>query len=209
MEKPTLIDLDTWRPRKKVAPTVTAKPRLIALYSPVMQSGKSTVADYLVSKHGFKRVAFADTLKQMARVFLSKYTTSNDELDRMLTGDLKEVVIPALGYSPRHVMQTLGTEWGRNALYADVWVDSALQVAKIQMEVLGHSVVIDDMRFPNEHEAVKRIGSAWMVIRPDAPKNETKHPSEGLLDYAEFDRVLINGGTIEELYRQIDAEVGA
>lgn len=184
------------------------KPRLIALYSPVMQSGKSTVAEYLVKQHGFTRVAFADSLKSMARVFLSSYAASNDELDRMMSGDLKETEVPGLGFSPRHVMQTLGTEWGRNSLHADVWVDSAINLAKLQMEVSGKSVVIDDLRFPNEYRAVREIGEAWMVFRSDAAKPTTKHPSEGQLDYVEFNRVIFNNGSLSDLYRYVMEGVG-
>lgn len=187
---------------------MVATPKLIALYSPTMQSGKSTVAEHLVLKHGFKRVTFADSLKQMARVFLEPYADSEDDLDRMMSGDLKETVIPALGRSPRYVMQTLGTEWGRDCIGADTWVNIAMAKVKSRM-AQGHSVVIDDMRFANELRAVHTVGQSWIIIRPDAPVMGTKHPSEGQLDYLFHDKVLLNIGTRKDLRASVDGLMGA
>ena len=112
-------------------------------------------------------------------------------------------MIPALGHSPRWVLQTLGTEWGRNALHRDVWVDAAIAKAK-KLMAAGKSVVIDDMRFPNERAAVWRNGSVWMVLRRDARAPATAHPSEGLLTDSKFDHVIFNNGSKTDLYRYVE-----
>lgn len=179
------------------------KPRLIGLYSPVMQSGKSTVASWLVRQHGFERVAFASTLKDMARVFLSVYAQHPADVDRMLDGDLKEQEVPGLGHSPRWVMQTLGTEWGRRSLHPEVWVNVAMAKAK-KLMAEGKSVVIDDVRFPNEYRAVAELGSTWMIMRRGSQTDTPKHPSEGQLDWVGYDYVIFNNDSKSDLYRYIE-----
>ena len=75
--------------------------------------------------------------------------------------------------------------------------------------------IITDMRFPNELEAVKnRGGISIRVNRPystvagdngiPATFNHAQfHPSETALDNAEFDHIINNNGTIEELIEKV------
>jgi hypothetical protein len=181
------------------------KPKLIGLYSPVMQSGKSEVALWLASNYGATRLPFAGPLKNMARSLFRGFGFGPDEVERMIGGDLKEQHIPVLGTTPRYIMQTLGTEWGRNTIRDNLWVDAALAQARSYMACNRH-VVFDDMRFPNELLAVvKAGGEVWKIVRPGAPSPATQHPSEGLLDGYEFDHIIVNDGTIDQLREQVDA----
>lgn len=178
---------------------MTKLPRLIALYSSVAQSGKSQVALTLAAYDGVTNIKFAGPLKRMAKVLFESHGISQEEIARMIEGDLKEQVHPKLGVSPRHIMQTLGTEWGRDSIHADFWVNAAMSHARVIRES-GYHVVLDDMRFRNEYMAVlKNGGQVWKVERPGAPKPATNHPSEGLLDDLPFDRVIVNDGTIDDL----------
>ena len=53
-------------------------------------------------------------------------------------------------------MQTLGTEWGRECIGPEVWVD--VWKSNVQKWLDGGlNVVVDDMRFPNEWDAVKAL----------------------------------------------------
>ena len=54
-------------------------------------------------------------------------------------------------------------------------------------------IVIDDMKFPNEYEAVKSLG--FLVVRLDA-SNEDELP---------YDVLLKNDGKVEDLYHKLDA----
>lgn len=174
-----------------------------------MQSGKSTVAEYLVWKHDFVRVSFAGPIKRMARVFLEEFYKDEHHLNRMLGGDLKETSMQTAGLeaSPRWIMQTLGTEWGRQLIDNEVWV----KIAKKHIhEALssGRSVVIDDMRFCNEYLLVKTAfrGQAWEVLRPNVVGST--HQSEGGLRNRLFDVTLQNSGTRDDLYRLTDSALG-
>ncbi|RXZ35662.1 hypothetical protein EO081_03945 [Sphingomonas desiccabilis] len=163
-----------------------------------MLSGKSEVAKVLMGR-GFEPLKFAGTLKAMTRTFLEHGLGIVDPylMERMVEGDLKQAPIEGLGeITTRHLMQTLGTEW-RLTVREDLW-SRMIQVKAAAMLAKGISVVIDDMRFPVELEAIQAIGGhAIRVVRPGvAPVNG--HSSEGLLDACEMPTIL-NDSTLEVL----------
>jgi hypothetical protein len=176
------------------------KPKLIGLYSPAPQSGKSTVAEYLCRKHGYQQIAFAGPLKEMTETFLICMGVPPGLSVRMVYGDLKESPIEEIGCTPRHLMQTLGTEWGRNCVHTELWV----KVALARAAAAQRPVVIDDMRFPNEMEAVRAAGGVCLQIVRPGVERKTSHPSEGQLDNARFDCTLVNSGSEDDLYAAID-----
>lgn len=173
------------------------------------RSGKDEAAKVLVEEFGFKRVAFADKLREVLYelnpiVFQTWERKSETFLDTEPITVWVQDVIAEHGwdgyketiYGPeiRRLLQRLGTEAGRQTLWDSIWVDAALT---------GHPedarLVITDCRFPNEAEAVtERGGSIWRVKRPGVgPAND--HPSETSLDDWNFDVRVSNNGTIEQL----------
>jgi hypothetical protein len=129
--------------------------RLIA-FTGLAGSGKTTAARYLVEQHDFVRVRFADPLKAMLRTL----GLSEAEID----SELKEAPSPLLGgWTPRHAMQTLGTEWGRLCMGEDFWVNH-WQMRTANWLRLGRSVVVDDCRFENEAAAVRVPGGKIVRI---------------------------------------------
>lgn len=137
----------------------------------------------------------------MARAFLDSMGFNKSEIEQMVEGKLKEQVIPGfLSVTPRMVMQTIGLEWGREAIDLDVWVNTAKRKIETLMSQ-GYSVIIDDMRFLNEFLMVKEIGGTTVrLTRASAPKLAGNHASEGALDNEEFDHYISNDGDLEELY---------
>lgn len=173
--------------------------RLIGLYSPAPQSGK-TFAATVLAHQGYQPVSFAEPLKRMACEFLTSLGYRQDEALRLVWVD-KHKVIPDLGVTVRHLLQRLGTEWGRQQIADDVWIRCW------QARIKQHDqVVTDDVRFLNEAEAVKAAGGQmWMIRRPSAAHGG-EHVSEGALDsWDGFDVVIDNGGSLEEFRRKIDA----
>ena len=160
------------------------------------RSGKGTVADALVERHGFVRMKFADGLKNMMRgLGLS---------EREIEGDLKELPCALLGgQTPRHAMITLGTEWGRDMICQDLW---PLIAEKKMAELSDWSVsrlVFDDCRYLNEVAMLRRHGGLiWRVHRPGTGPIRN-HPSE--LEQLEVvpDLNLVNNGTIEDLKESV------
>lgn len=175
--------------------------KIIALYSPAAQSGKSTIA-HALNGLGYRTIKFAGILKDMIRTMLHGAGIPLDVVERMVEGDLKEQPIKfpnGRTVTPRVLMQTLGTEWGRG-INPDLWADLTISKAS---KAAG-KVIIDDMRFPNEFEAVKAAGGITiMVTRPGVVRPANCHPSEGQLDNHPFDYHVVNDGTVDKLTTQV------
>jgi hypothetical protein len=172
--------------------------KLIGLYSSAAQSGKSTVANYLRSRDGYDVVPFAQTLKEMALPMLIAMGYSEYQAHHLLTEN-KEFVLP-IGVSVRHLLRTLGTEWGRSCIHPEVWLYCWRERIKY-----SSYVIVDDVRFPNEANLVKELGGTIVrIVRPGV-QVDTTHSSEGGLDtYEGFDCTLVNNGDLQQLYSLID-----
>lgn len=165
-------------------------------FAGLRRSGKDTAAKALTDL-GWTKISFAGPLKAMLITLLS-VRGAGREMFRMVEGDLKEVPTPFLdGRTPRHAMQTLGTEWGRDQMSKDIWVNAAIDKARR----LKHAV-ITDVRFPNEAEAIQRAGGKIVkIIRPGLAVDS--HPSEALVDSIHPDLCFLNSGSIEELQQWV------
>lgn len=173
-------------------------PSLIALYSPVMQSGKSEIAKTLQLSRGFKLVKFADPFRSFIRDLLVQGGASPEAAERMVEeGALKERVIPGLGVSVRTMLQTAGSDWGRQRISPDLWVKLAEIKVKRTLEA-GVPVVIDDLRFPNEYEMVLRLGGHPVKVVRSGTRPYQGHASEGLLEGYPM-TVLQNNSSLGEL----------
>jgi hypothetical protein len=178
--------------------------KLIGLYSPAPQSGKSTVAKWLCEEKGYVVVPFAQTLKEALIPVLVALGHAPAEAKTLVFRD-KHTVIPEVKLSVRQLLQTLGTEWGRQCVHPDLWLKCwAKRIEQYD------KVVVDDVRFENEASLVKRLGGElWLLQRPGI-QALSGHASEGGLDaYAGFDRVIGNTGTIAELLRTLEEAVEA
>ena len=177
--------------------TTTMRGRLIGLYSPVPRCGKSTVARMLVTS-GFRKMPIAGPLKCMLKSFLRDLQLRDYEVRHYLE-DEKAAKIPGVGVSCRHLMQTLGTEWGRECIDPDIWV--RMWAEKVEdLLSSGFSVVCDDVRFVNEAERLAGMGGELWFIRRNEPELGWRHASEGgLNEFPFFDRHIENSGSIQAL----------
>lgn len=176
------------------------KPTIIGLYSPAPQSGKSTIARHLTLQHGYDLLPFAQPLRAMARPLLAGLGLSEQRIGYHLHQD-KTAIIAELGCTGRHLLQTLGTDWGRQLIHPELWVRCWSAQAKTRQ-----LVVADDVRFPNEAEAVKALGGeVWKVWRPGARVN-CPHASEGALNaWSGFDRLVVNDCDLAQVARDVDS----
>ena len=181
-------------------------PPVVGIYSPTPRSGKSVVAAELYFNFGYSLEKFAACLKGMATLVLTGLGMTTEQARDVLEDDRKDRPLALLnGRTPRHLLQTLGTEWGRDMIYPELWVDIAKRTAFDSVQKLQRPVVFDDMRFPNEFDMVKDIGGYTIkIVRPHADGHH-RHASEGALDEKEFDLVIYNGSTLESLREQLQS----
>lgn len=168
------------------------------------QSGKDTVADYLVSRHGFEKKSFADPLKQVLR-----------SMDPVLGNDITapgflitvtqalerfgETAVKNTYPRYRKYLQKLGTE-GIRKIDPDFWIKAAEQT----LEESGR-YVFTDIRFPNEADFIGgRRGSLWQVERDLAAKQTDKHVSETWAGKLHEDFLIYNNGSMDKLYNEIE-----
>jgi dephospho-CoA kinase len=186
-----------------------------------LSSGKGTLGDILIQEHGFKAIAFADAVKDaVAAIFKwPRELLEGDSIaSRYFREKTDEYWTSKFGYevTPRYMMQIMGTEAGRDVFNPNLWV---YVVEKIITEDPDSNYVITDVRFPNELRIIKRMGGHTIrVVRGPEPlwfetaakDNLTKtnsmsllypavHRSEYSLCGYEFDCVIENNGTIEDL----------
>ena len=105
----------------------------------------------------------------------------------------------------RDIMQVLGTDLLRQGFNNNIHVAATLGSIKE-----NEKVIITDMRFPNELEAVKKHNcitiriNRGLVERTGKMIQEPEHISETALDsYTEFDYVIENDSTIEDLIEKV------
>lgn len=169
--------------------------KLIALIGQ-KKSGKSEVAKVL-AWNGFTNVKFAQPLKNM---LLTLPGISSAHIE----GHLKEEPCEIFnGKTVRYAMQTLGTEWGRDCIDQNIW----LNLWKRQIKRLKR-VSCDDCRFLNEAQAVKDMGGEiWEIRRKNLDQDE--HSSETEMAKISPDVIVHNNGTLYDLGIAVNAIVGS
>lgn len=178
-------------------------------------SGKSAAAAHLFSTQAnIMRIAFARALKAMVKALITNTKPLADKTTPITFIEhpkRKEEPVEFLaGFTPRFLMQTLGTEWGRKAVHPDFWV--AIVARKVSQQLSAPTrrtkrphVIIDDLRFENEAEMVRGFdGMVIRVVRPghDKPAAVDAHDSERL-DF-DADLTIINSGTLDEFEALLD-----
>jgi len=164
-------------------------------------SGKSETAKYIAAIKGHTVKSIATPIKEILKIIgipsKNLYGTNED----------KNEVLPAFNTSARKLLQYTGTEFGRDALHKDVWID--ILIKNLDPNI---SYVIDDVRFQNEAEKIKAIGGILIGIsRPWhswEDQGVDNHTSE-ICAYAEpfksmIDHWVSNTGTKEELYSKLN-----
>jgi len=147
--------------------------QLISLFGP-QQVGKSTTADSMVETLGYTKLSFADPLYAMAAVLADMSVKNLRKIDKEEPREEFE------GQTLRRVLQTLGTEWGRDIIGRELWCNTCLRKAEALLDA-GDKVVIDDCRFQNEYQGLRGLGAKFIrIVREDMPveQSDPGHGSE-------------------------------
>ena len=149
------------------------------------QSGKDTAASILVDR-GWERRAFADPIKQIALAVDPRVG------DSTLADAVQHFGWEGAKKSPevRSLLQRLGTEGGRRHIAEDVWTRTLFERPHAPL------LVISDVRFEDEVEAIRSRGGIVVWIRRDGVGPANDHPSEAIPPH---DLVIDNDGSIADL----------
>lgn len=148
-------------------------------------------------------------------------------------------------YTPRMLLQAIGTDLFRNQLLDNIWVNALMseyigvpatlidkecprqgiydvtENDELQYGSLGllyPNWIVTDVRFPNETKAIKDKGgilirvnrmyedkSVTSELRRNLYKHTNQPPSETVLDdYQDWDYIINNDGTIEDLIEKVN-----
>lgn len=182
-------------------------PLLIACHG-LPGAGKDAFARFLLENHldcNWERIAFASPLKR--------------GLSTMLNIPMEDIENPAIknepnykfGRSIRHMAQSLGTEWGRNLIHDNLWVEIAREEITSRLN-RGINVIVTDLRFPNEVDLIRELGGYVIhIIRNDNPhvvaslnSGLKSHPSDSSLPAGSVDFTIENNDTLEIFRRKVE-----
>jgi hypothetical protein len=165
-------------------------------------SGKTTVASILCQNHSYIELTFKGAMVAcLAHVF-------GCDKDIFYDRELKELPNSFLfGKSPREVMQTFGTDWGRKQVHNDIWVKRVeLMIATANEFDPNRCFVVSDVRFENEVQMIKRLGGRiWKIERIDNPfAIDTSHESEQGFHLSLIDKIVENPNNMPDLEELIN-----
>ena len=172
------------------------KPTVYAFFGE-QGSGKSSVSDAISRLFSGTKLSFAQPIY--------------DAVSSILRVDArtlpKETPLPELGGKTlRYALQTLGTEWGRDLIHENLWVNNLIDHAK-ECVANGQPVFIDDLRFQNEYEALLDNFPDCKFIRVVRDASDCtlskKHASEN--DWVSFSEFLMvkNDTTVGDAAREV------
>ena len=177
------------------------------------RSGKDTSGDYLVENYGFVKYAFADPVKEICKILF-------DFSEEQLYGEKKEGVDFRWYLTPREAFQKIGTEFAQNDIYnyfprlKERLGDEVIWVKLFRLwyeKNKNKNIVITDVRFPHEIEAIKELNGKIIKIKRSELSFDN-HISENFIDEIEDKDIyhcLDNRYKKEDLYSQIDTLINS
>ena len=157
--------------------------------------GKTTIAQCLSGMCGFKLQSFGTPLKKaVSDLFMIP-------LSDLYDSNKKEKLNPFWNKTSREILQIFGTECVRNHFGKDFWVK---RMKRTLEQYDASSVVIDDVRFPEEADMIiKKGGFVIKVARPDNPYQiNQSHISEQMNDIP-FTVLIDNNSSILALHTKV------
>ena len=148
--------------------------------------GKTSIAKEIANRDSESRciLSFADPLRRMMSQLIP--------MDAMTDPKRKEEPVKWLGgKSPRQLLQSLGTDWGRDMVSATIWIDA---MRKLIAEQPFGTIIIDDCRFENEAQMAQDMGGVVILLHREGVNYTHEHVSEVPITYTD---VLIDASDIK------------
>ncbi len=171
-------------------------------------SGKDAFADVLSTERGYFKFKLATPIKttmaHLMATLVGEPSTANKYEAFMEDRWRKEMDFVPFSdkVTLRRCMQLFGTEFGRDVLGKDIWVKSLLR--RINKSLCDY-VVVSDVRYVNEAEALSDAGAYIIRVVRDVPKLDgaaDEHPSETEMDGIVADHTVYNNGSLDDLRKE-------
>lgn len=174
-------------------------------------AGKDAAADILVSEHGYAKTYMSEALRECL-LALNPWILpdpNHDDLDEEGHTPVRYAELDALvGYTAakeipevRRLLQSLGTEVGRNILGEDTWTNAITK--KIHDLRLDGPVVVTGIRYPNELQLIHDLGGISVWVERPGVQAQSGHTSETSMREDLFDATLSNAGTLDDLGKSV------
>jgi hypothetical protein len=194
----------------------TNMPKIIAICG-AKRSGKDVLAEHLVKKYNYKRLSFAEPLKEAVKG-LFNFDDDQVGIGEDIGNDRKDIIDERWGITPRAALQFFGTEMMQEKIqellpnmkrnfFANTLVNH------INSAEEDTKFVISDLRFIHEYERLLNISKISIkeilivrVIRPSKDRIKEPEPHISELEYTEipYDIIMINNGSIEDYINRFD-----
>lgn len=166
-------------------------------------AGKTYLTNYLIEKYGFSRAKMANSVYMIAEKYLGMDPNKKD----------------------RNLLQFLGTDVGRDRVNGNIWVerfvDDVFIAQETSKELYNKELIFvsDDIRFPNEHDILKKDGWVGFYLDVsdevriqrlkcrdgDACVNKLQHASETALDEFKDELIKIDvSGSLQQSYENLE-----
>lgn len=200
-------------------------PKIIAICG-AKRCGKDVLAEHLVNKYNYERVAFANPLK-LAVKSLFNFDDDQVGIGKDEGTDRKDIVDERWGITPRAALQFFGTEIMQEKIqdllpdmkrnfFANTlknYIRNAENSENSENAENDKRYVISDLRFIHEYEMLLNIPNINIkditivrVIRPSENRTKEQDPHVSELEYVNipYDIIMINNGTIDDYIRRFE-----
>ncbi|MFZ4411454.1 MAG: hypothetical protein ACOYOV_00125 [Bacteroidales bacterium] len=191
---------------------------MLVVISGKARAGKDSVFNILAKCGGFKRIAFADPLKNMCSTVFNipiEFFYDDDKKDTPFDIpvsyiDFHSALQFAVGadlplqdiefVSPRDLLQKVGTDIVRKHVADDFWIKLLVK----ELQNTDGNIAITDARFQNERDALKAIGGILMLVKKPNTGGGDSHITENDIgDESAYALVINNNGTLAQLDHDI------
>lgn len=164
-------------------------PKIIGFAGPA-QSGKTSCALIAKRLFGYEPRAFADPIREAVQAI---FRITPDELNaaKLSSADFRRT-----GLTMRQILQILGTEWGREEINPDLWIQ--IQEQRNSTEPDLTRFVYHDVRFQNELDWIHSQGGKVIFVQRNLAGKLDTHASEAL-NMRGYDSILFNHYDLDDL----------
>jgi hypothetical protein len=191
-------------------------PKIIAICG-AKRSGKDVLAEHLVKKYNYTRIAFAEPLK-VAVKGLFNFDDDQVGIGEDIDSDRKDIIDERWGITPRAALQFFGTEMMQEKIQELLPNIKRNFFANTLVNHINNAeddrrFVISDLRFIHEYERLLNISKISIgdiliirVIRPSKDRVKEQEPHISELEYTKipYDIIMINNGSIEDYINRFE-----